>query len=249
MCLEDFNRETCTILKDALGITGIQSDTPFVNGRINAFHYQDVPVSFVETYTGIFDEVFATNDNEGVVGFVKTMGKGKVMMLAAALSANTLDDLDIVHQMALKMGCQPLFQLDNWADVRISHGPKGNFLFINNYQDDPVETAIVYLGKSLVGGNKVYLPARRGLILPLNWQITADMTLHYVTSEIVKVIKDGTTVILKTAQNEFYAEMTLPKNFHCDEAVILKQGDEAQHIRVCGKEGMIMVRLSEPTVS
>jgi hypothetical protein len=99
MCVEEFNHEACTILKDAIGIKQINSDLPFVQTSINAFKYSDVPVSFVETYAGEFDEVFATRENGEVVGFIKVMGKGKLLMLGAAFPADTLEDLDIVHQM------------------------------------------------------------------------------------------------------------------------------------------------------
>ncbi len=84
MCLEDSDHEDCTLLKDALGLTDIRSDAPFTPSAIDAFGYRDVPVSFVETYRGDFDEVFATRQGEPV-GFVKALGKGQVLMLGAAL--------------------------------------------------------------------------------------------------------------------------------------------------------------------
>jgi hypothetical protein len=53
----------------------------------------------VESYTGQFDEVFARRSDGGATGFLKTLGKGQVMVFGAALAANTLDDLDILHRM------------------------------------------------------------------------------------------------------------------------------------------------------
>ena len=236
MCVED-SHTSCTILKDALGIEQIVGDSPFVSNSIHAFDYRDVPVSFLETYVGEFDEVFATRENGEAAGFVKSMGKGKLMMLGAALAANTLEDLDIVHQMALKMDCPPLFSLDNWADVRLSRGENGSFLFMNNYQDDPVETTIEYENETLFGGHAVVLPARRGLILPVDWQINPAVLIHYVTSEIVEITEDGATLTLKTAQTEFFAEMTLSRN-RCDHAVPI----DSQRFILHGKDGMIVIR-------
>ena len=240
MCVEDFSHTACTIFKDALGITQIQSDQPFVSKNIHVFNYHDTPVSFLETYTGKFDEVFATDETGNVAGFIKRIGNGKVMMFGAAMAANTLDDLDVVHQMALKMDCQPLFKLSNWVDIRISHGENGSFLFINNYQDDPVESTIEYEDVMMLGGHPVNLPARRGLLLPVEWRLNKDVIIHYVTSEVANITNDGSSIVLKIAQEEFTAELTL-RGYHCNDATTITKSAEALHIRVQGKEGVIVL--------
>jgi beta-galactosidase len=241
MCVEDFNGAECTILRDAIGINQINGDLPFVSSLINVLNYQDVPVSFLETYSGKFDEVFATRENGDIAGFIKFMGKGKVMMFGAAMAANTLDDLDIVHQMAMKMDCPSPFILSNWADVRLSRGENGSFLFINNYQDDLVETTIEYKEEVMFGGNSVLLPARSGLILPIDWRLNKDVKIHYVTSEIVEIADDGSTIIIKTAQDEFFAEITL-QGYRCEQSSTVKKTAETQRIRTHGKDGVIVLR-------
>jgi beta-galactosidase len=132
MCEESFDHVPCTILQEAIGIHGLHGDLPFVPASIQAFDYHDIPVSFRETYSGDFDEVFATSADGQPVGFIKQLGSGWVMVFGAALAANTLDDLDILHQMANRMGCSPLFTVSEWADVRLSDGVNGSFLFVNN---------------------------------------------------------------------------------------------------------------------
>jgi beta-galactosidase len=241
MCTEEFDHNPCTILRDAIGIEQINDSLPLVSNDIHIFNYQDVPVSFIETYTGGFDEVFATLENGNVVGFIQTVGKGKVLMLGAAMYVETLGDLDIVHQMANKMECPPLFKLSSWTDVRLSRGEKGNFLFINNYQDDPVETTIETKNEILFGGNPVRVPARRGLILPMDWQLNKDVTIHYVTSEIRELSTDGATITLKTEPKEFFAEMTL-SGYRCEPSKMLEKTGDSQRVSVHGGEGMIVLR-------
>jgi beta-galactosidase len=241
MCIEDFNHEKCTILKDAIGIKQINDDLPFVSNLINAFNYKDVPVSFLETYSGEFDEVFATRDNGEAIGFIKTMGKGRFMMFGAAIAANTLDDLDIVHQLAMKMDCQSLFKPSNWADIRLSCGENGCFLFVNNYQDDPVEITIECENEIMFGGNTVHIPARKGLILPIDWQLRKEVLIHYVTSEIVEIKDDGSMVMLKTAQDEFSTEITLI-DYSCDLSTTIKKSAGKQRIMLHGKDGVIVLR-------
>lgn len=248
MCTEDFNHAACTILKEALGIRQINGGLPFVSDSIRAFSYQDIPVSFLETYAGEFDEIFAARENGEVTGFIKTLGKGKVMVFGAAMAANTLDDLDVVHQMALKMDCPSQFKLSNWADVRLSRGDNGSFLFINNYQDDPVETTSEYQNEMMFGGNIVRLPARRGAILPMDWQLCKGVMIHYVTSEIVEITDDGSTILLKTEQDEFFAEMTLT-GYGCDPSITIQKSAETQLIKLYGKEGVIVLRKEDSPTS
>ena len=246
MCIKDFNHEPTTILKDALHIHQIHGDMPFVSNSIRAFTHHDIPVSFLETYAGEFEEVIATCENGEVVGFTKKLGKGKVLCFGAAMAANTLDDLDIVHQIALKMDCLPQFNLSDWADVRLSYGTKGSFLFINNYQDDPVKTTIERGQDILFGGNAVQIPARMGLILPLEWALNEDVKIHYVTSELVEIYENDSTLTLRTAQDELIAEMTL-LHYTCDQAVTLERLGEAQRVFLHSKTGVIVLQKRTPT--
>ena len=155
----------------------------------------------------------------------------------AAFTANTLDDLDIVHQMALKMNCAPLFALSEWADVRLSRAEHGSFLFINNYLDDPIETTLARAGQDLLAGNPVRLAARRGAILPIDWQVRENVTLHFITSEINAVMDDGATLTLLTDQPDFVAELTLT-GYGCEGATPLGAG----RVRVRGHSGALVLR-------
>lgn len=240
MCLEDAEHRACTLLRDALGLAGIRSDAPFTPSTIAVFGYRDVPVSFVETYRGDFDEVVATREGE-VVGFVKSLGKGRALVFGAAFAANTLEDLDIVHQMALKMGCPPAFALSDWADVRLSQGEQGSFLFINNYQDDPVETTIAWQGTPLFGGNPIRLPARQGAILPIDWRVEEGITVRYLTAEVTQVIREPRSIVLETAQPELVAELDLA-GWECAGAEATAQPHAARRVLMRSGEGRIVLR-------
>lgn len=208
LCLEDGDGRPCTLLRDALGLTAVQSDPPFTPSHIDAFGYTDIPVSFVETYRGTFERVIATRRDE-TVGCIQALGRGQILVFGAALEANTLEDLDLLHRMALEIGCPPAFVLSEWADVRLSQGERGSFLFVNNYQDDPIETRIAWQGQPLFGGNAIRLPARQGAILPLNWQVAEGVTLHYVTAEVRRVERRPAALTLWLAQENFVAELSL----------------------------------------
>jgi beta-galactosidase len=240
VCLEEFNHKPCTILKDALGITEAYGAAPFSEASIRAFEHRDVPATFVETYRGDFDEVFATSKSGETVGFVKTIGAGQVLMFGAAVPTDTLDDLDIVEEIATKMGCQPLFRLSDWADIRLSRSDKAAFVFINNYQDDPVKTTVECAGRPLFGGNPVSLPARSGLILPLDWQPAPGVLVHYATSEITGVEANRQSLTLSTAQPAFDAELSL-QGYRCPQAQPSRLADGSQRWSVHGQDGQIVL--------
>lgn len=234
MCEETFDHQPCTILPDALGIESIHSDEPFSSACIDVLGYNDVPVNYLETYSGEFDEVFATVGDQ-ITGFIKRLGKGQVMMLGAAFPANTLDDLDVLNQMANRIGCEPLVTLTEWADVRLSEGDNGNFLFVGNYQDDPLETVVSSCGMPLFGGETIELPARRGAILPLEWQVRPGIMIHYLTSEVVEITQDNSRLILRTRQPDCFAEVSLT-GYHCPMASEHLTG---QHIKLHIKDGTL----------
>jgi beta-galactosidase len=242
ICEVDVDGTPSSILRDALGIEAIKSDLPLVYTDIQIFNYPDVPVAFVESYQGNFDEGFANRPNGEVVGFVKSLGEGsgRVMMLGAALPANTLEDIDLVHQMALKMGCPPLFELSDWADVRLSRGERGNFLYINNYQDDPISTTVAYEGEMLFGGNPINLPARRGLILPLEWMLNNEVMVHYATGEVTNISMDEQGITLIVEPPDFIAELTVT-GYHCDDGTVIDDSNGKRRVRIQGKNGQIQL--------
>jgi beta-galactosidase len=240
MCVEEFDHTPCTLLKDALGIQQVEDDKPFEPNEINAFQYVDIPVSFLETYRGNFSEVIASHDDGRVAGFIQPLGKGSVLVFGAAMTANTLDDLDVVNQIALKMGCLPLFQTSEWVDVRLSTGEKGSFLFVSNYQDDLVAPVIHQDGATLLGGYPVNLPARTGMILPLELQVMDGVKINFATSEIRKIEQEGSSILLEAAQEEFLAEMTL-NGYQCDAAERLESINGLDHVRLFARDGKIIL--------
>jgi beta-galactosidase len=238
LCAETFDHVPCTILQESIGVRPLHTDAPFTPARITAFGYADVPVSFQETYTGDLGTVFATSATGEPVGFIKSVGAGRVMMLGAALAANTLEDLDILHQMAAQMDCPPAFAVSDWADVRLSEGENGAFLFVNNYQDDPITTTISAGGVPLFGGNPITLPARRGAILPLEWRPREGIMIHYCTAEVTAVSDDGAQITMHAA-GAFTAEISL-EGYACDPAQIV--GRNGQRVTVQSPAGSLTLQ-------
>ena len=138
------------------------------------------------------------------------------------------------------MGCQPQFSMSEWADVRLSRGEQGSFLFVHNFQDDPLETRLEFQGKAMFGGSPIRLPARRGLILPLAWQVSQGVLLDYCTAEITQVIVEAGRLVLKTEPAVFEAELTLA-GYGCAGGAILEETEQARRVQVHGENGEIVL--------
>jgi len=240
--VEDDHGRSAEMLKQALGIQRVNTHPPFQPAEIRAFDTPHLPVRFLETYTGDFDEVFACTGDGEIVGLIKSVGRGRVMLLGAALPVSTLEDLAVLDQMAVKMGIPRLFEVDEWLDLRLSEGENGSFLFVNNYQDDPLETVIRLDGKGLFGGRPLRVEARRGLILPLEWRLGEGLILHYLTDEVTSIHRSAGEIRLQTSAPHFTAEVSLPDGWQAEGDRVLEQRGGQRRFIVQGEGALVLKR-------
>jgi beta-galactosidase len=240
MCTEDFYHNPCTILVDAIGIKHLNTAQPFQRRDITIFNHNDVPVSFIETYEGDFDGVFAKDEDNATIGFIKNLGKGKIFMLGASISVVSLVELDILEQLANHVNCPVLLKMTDWVDARISVGEAGSFLFINNYKDDPIDTIVTKEDQSLTKAHAIHVPARQGVILPIEWHLNDQVLIHYITSEIRQIIMNDDCLVLETAEKSCAAEITL-KGYSCDNAVLIEDLEGAKRVEVVSNTGEIVL--------
>lgn len=241
MCVEDFDHQPCTLLRDALGIEAIDADIPLGTHAITVFGQSDVPVNFLETYTGDFAEVFATRDRGEVVGFIKVLGAGEALVLGAGLTTGAIEDLALFDQLATRMGCPALFSAEPWVDLRLSAGDRGSFVFASNYLEDPVESVITYRGQALFGGGPIRLNGRRGAILPIEWRLADDVTVHYLTSEVRQICRDGVSLTLRTEHPDFVAEISV-RGYGLDGARLVSEVEGLRRLRVESRDGTLALR-------
>ncbi len=179
----------------------VTSDPPFTSRSLQICGIADIPASFVQRYQGRFDQVFATVDG-APAGFRKRIGKGEIVVLGAAFPIIARADLSAFTRLAESVDCISPFTLSAWADVHLSRGPQGDFLFINHYGDDPLETSINYRGAPLFDGHPLRLPARSGAILPLNWRARPGVTVRYATVEMRAAREESGALVFTFAQPE-----------------------------------------------
>jgi len=241
MCVEDFDHKPCTILNDALGIDQLEDYPAFETQNITIFDHEDVPVLFVETYQGDFDEVFAHDKEDATIGFKANIGKGEVYLLGASMPVYSLVELDIFEEIAERVGSPAQFQMKEWVDAHISTGENGSFLFVNHYKDDPVDTLIYFEDESLTGDHPIHLPARQGAILPIDWRVNDDILIHYLTAEVRKVSIDEDLVIIEVAQPNFAGELTL-NGVRIEGAKVIDEAEGEVRVEIMGESGKVVLK-------
>ena len=98
-------------------------------------------------------------------------------------------------------------------------------------------------GVPVLGGKPVQLPARRGAILPLEWQAHPGIHIHYCTGEISEVIVTPEQVTIQAGPDDFVAAVSL-NGYHCDEMYVEQQSDENRFI-LRGARGEITFKINK----
>ncbi len=185
----DDHNQPCTILADALGVQRVIPQEPFSTVLIDGMGYTDIPASFVEPVEGKNLQVFAKTSEGLTVGFECKVGLGQVVVLCAAISTNTLDDLDAVRNLSRRIGVEPTMKASPWISVRTLRSPKGQLVMLNNYQDDPWEGQVFEGHKALFGGKTIRVVARSGVILPMKWSVDDRHTIVWSTTEVREIVR------------------------------------------------------------
>jgi hypothetical protein len=87
--------------------------------------------------------------------------------------------------------------------MRVLKGPLGSFVCLNNYSDDPWLDRVSYKGKTLMGGRPLELPARSGLICPLDFHLNKDLIIRYATCELCGMEEDKNQIVLQFSKDGY----------------------------------------------
>ncbi|MGQ9856847.1 MAG: beta-galactosidase [Fervidobacterium sp.] len=161
--VEDESGNECRVLMDVLEIDGITkfgwNMVQAFNIEINAFHVDVYKLSGKHT-------AFAYNEDSEICGFVKEIGKGKVVVLGFGLELEREYKLDIVRRVCELLNIERNFEVEcqDFVDVYVRKSDNKCFIFVNNY-DDYDKDAIVSVNGQRV---KVKSKARSGEIIPID---------------------------------------------------------------------------------
>lgn len=195
----DLDQHPCRVLAKALGVECVIPQEPFATTLIHGMGHVDIPASFVEPVVGKSLTPFCTTSEGQPVGFERKLGKGKAVVLCAAFSTNTLEDLDAVRWLARRIDNQPMLHPHPWISIRTLSSPLGQLVMLNNYQDDPWEGQVRIKNRSGFGGRSIRVAARSGVIVPMNWVLDAQRTIVWSTAEVRSIETTPQTITLRMA--------------------------------------------------
>jgi beta-galactosidase len=215
--------QPCTILADALGVQRVIPQEPFSTVLIEGVGYTDIPASFVEPVVGENLQTFAKTSEGLTVGFESKLGLGQVVVLCAAISTNTLDDLDVVRHLARRIGVEPVLKASTWISVRTLKSTQGQLVMLNNYQDDPWEGQVFEGQKALFGGKTIRVAARSGVILPMKWSIDECHTVVWSTTEVREIVRLPRSIKMRFAAPGYVKIRTVSAQGSSTRVVVVDQ--------------------------
>ncbi|MFG6497076.1 beta-galactosidase [Fictibacillus sp. UD] len=193
----------CTILKDYINVS-VKETKHRVFGQID--QTGNVLIDRAEIYEKT-DGAFAHIEDKPhqVIAFEKQLGKGQLYMFGVGMDHGFHYQNDIIVELAKRAGIESRFSLHEELDITIrSHPDKGDFFFLQNFDEYKKTTTITYDGTTLFGGKKISVPMRNGLMLPVNVPLNEDLFIIYGTGEIyeTKQQQEEISLTLKVIQRE-----------------------------------------------
>jgi len=160
--------------------------------------YSDAEEIFVydkiQIFSGLSEkETLFKTKNGKPCGFIKNVGKGKILVLGSGLNHTFDYHINLVRKIAEKLGITPYVQVDPLFDVPAFLRKKEDFgfLFLANYQElDKFVSVKLILPKEkkptkIPEKGKIFLKQRSSLILPLNIPLNNEVIMRYSTAEII----------------------------------------------------------------
>lgn len=202
----DMEGRPCTVLKDALGI-----------GEVKTYHAgfgfwlsvqpvglltgsAEVTVGRAETYeVSGCETLMVTAHSREITAFVKSLGKGKVLMLGNPYICH----LENYRKMMACLGSVPALDEDGEYGGVFMTAMRGEnrerFLHLMNLDGFDKHIHVTFEGKPLFEGRTIRLASRRGLMLPLEMEVDGRF-MEYATCEILERKKNAW--LLRLTQEE-----------------------------------------------
>ena len=191
--------QPCTILKDALGCeTDICED--------GLFRVDDVADVGAALYTdfGPVDGAFAWDQRTGAVGgFLRQLGDGMILCYGLGHCHDYYFRDQLLLDQLKKLGVEPAYTTDFLDDKLFissrANRDGGRYLTVINMDEYGKTTHFFRKGEPLFGGKEMAIPARKGLLLPLDMELLPGLRIKWSTGEIIGLKETEETVQLTLA--------------------------------------------------
>lgn len=229
--LYDMEGNACTILADALGVEPM--DTRYSSPSYYLSVYADgwaaprpeVRVQFAQALkTTNCDVILRIRGTDEVCGFDVKVGSGRAIVVATAY----ICDICLFKSILGKLGASPALYHDNpyhgifMTSTATEEGER--FIHIINLDGFEKELHIYEEGHPLLGGEKIVLQGRQGIMLPINVSF-GDIRIDYSTAEIMAVGEHEMEFCL-TQPRDVICFSTKREILPCNDYTVERQGDK-----------------------
>lgn len=207
----DMHQQSCTVLRDALGVSpsGSESiDSPLID-MLNLKDIKCANPQLVYSPEDIAeDQVIARTLSGAICGWQKSLGNGRVVHLGTWLGYDTEGHLPAYKALLDLSDAQQQFaSATHFLTVRERFSAdRGGLLFVANYYNEEMTGKIVYThpasGQSVelpYGGGEMLWPPLFAVLSPLNLEIAPGIRLLHTTSDVLKIKKEDTSIVLTLA--------------------------------------------------
>lgn len=182
----DLDGSACRILADALKANPLEQ-----RGGYRLVNLAGTASVFCRQHL-VFDEVapddvwgWEEGNETAPVAYQHAVGKGTALVLGVGMTHEYDYQVGLIRDIAAKIGIVPEVQCSHGhALATLRRGAQGSFLSLINVEDEEIETTVTVGQKAAFAGATVRVPARSGVLLPLNYRLTDELQIVYSTAEV-----------------------------------------------------------------
>ncbi len=204
MPLREMNGQPCTIIRDAVGVKPIGTDS-FDSALIDVLGLKDIKCANPQMVYSADDlkdaEIIAQNIRGKIVGFSKNIGQGKFAHIGTWWGFDTETHKD-VYQKLLALSDAKLHNAtsDNYfVNVRERFTPAGEgMLFVGNYYNEEHKASVSYthpatgkIVKMPLSQPQMEMPNLYAILSPIGLKLDENLQILHTTSDILSIEKEG----------------------------------------------------------
>lgn len=187
--LYDMEGHSCTILCDYLGVTNLSTTLNKPHHYLSVYPcgfadgQPEVPVSYAQTMEVSDADVFLrVYEDDGICGFIKDVGKGRVVCLTSYYHNNLSVMKALFEKLQIQSKWSHDFEYHGIWIASTKNAAQERFVHIINL-DDRKKTGTIYENGQPVFSN-LYLDRKGALMLPCHVMVLPDVCVSYSTAEI-----------------------------------------------------------------
>lgn len=234
--VKDMLGNPCTVLKDALGCgTDIYED-----GMVTVDGVADVPAALYTDF-GEQEGTFAREQRTGrACGFIRGLGEGIILCYGLGHHHEYYFRDEILLTQMGKLDVHPTYTSDNLDDKLLMSSrvneEGGRYLTVVNIDEYPKTTHLFRHGQALFDGKEITVPARRGLLLPLDMQIAPGVRILWSTGEFIGLEETEEQITLTVSLMQKTEELVLETDWGVCPSEEYDLAYTAKGIRICAKQ-------------